>query len=95
MLPSAIHPSLIGHLDLIFGSGMQVFGSALAVTALAWGLGRRAALAEIFGPSRAAAPGHTGPIPSTLHALLLWWLRWAVPGALLAILFLYIRSRIE
>lgn len=37
VLPIAINPSIIGTLDLIFGSGMQVLGSMLVLLALTWG----------------------------------------------------------
>jgi neurotransmitter:Na+ symporter, NSS family len=37
-IPSSLYPSVIGTLDLIFGSGMQVFGSALCIIGLTWGL---------------------------------------------------------
>ncbi len=37
-LPSSLFPSIIGHLDLIFGSGMQVLGSTLCILGLTWGI---------------------------------------------------------
>lgn len=49
MLPSSFYPQTIAVLDLVFGSGMQALGSALALLALAWGLGRERALTQIFG----------------------------------------------
>ena len=78
MLPSALDPAMIGRLDLVFGSGMQVLGSALAVLALTWGLGREATLTQIFGGRRGRA-----------RMLYVHWLRWAVPGALLLVLLNY------
>ena len=78
MLPSALDPALIGRLDLIFGSGMQVLGSALAVLALTWGLGRETTLTQIFGGRRDRA-----------CLLYVHWLRWAVPGVLLFVLLNY------
>ncbi len=79
MLPSALHPPLIGVLDLLFGSGMQVFGSALAVLGIVWGLGRQTAVQEIFANSTWGARG-----------LYFSWMRWVVPGALFYVLATYI-----
>lgn len=83
MLPSALNPNLIGTLDLIFGSGMQVFGSALAVMAVAWGLGKSKTVAQVFANSSAST-----------QAIFYFWIRWVVPGALFCILILYIYSSI-
>ena len=82
MLPSALVPGTIGALDLIFGSGMQVLGSGLAIVALVWGMGRVPALRQMFGTATAS-----------WHPVLLLWLRWVVPGALILILIGYIRSK--
>ncbi len=79
MLPSALNPSIIGTLDLIFGSGMQMLGSALAIVGLFWGCGKAVAAAEIFA-------GKTGGFRSVYLA----WLRWAVPSTLAVMLVLYI-----
>ena len=49
MLPSAFNPEIIGTLDLIFGSGMQVLGSGLTIVALFWGCGYAVASRQIFG----------------------------------------------
>ena len=48
MTPTAIYPDLIGTLDLIFGSGMQVLGSGLAIITVCWGLGKSAMLKQVF-----------------------------------------------
>ena len=82
MLPSAIHPPLIAHLDLIFGSVMQVFGSCMAALAITWGLGRGATLTQLFGGE------HRG-----WRAAYFEWLRFVVPGALIAILAGYVYSK--
>lgn len=37
-LPSSLNPHLIGVLDLIFGAGMQVLGSLLAILGITWGI---------------------------------------------------------
>ena len=79
MLPSALKPEIIGTLDLIFGSGMQVLGSGLTIVALFWGCGYAVASRQIFGPS-----------PTTGQQRFLWWLRWAVPGALSVVLVSYV-----
>lgn len=89
MLPSALYPPLIEKLDLVFGSGMQVLGSALAVIGLVWGLGRAVTMGQIYGPGSA---GHSGA--RRWERACFWWLRWVVPGALLAILVSYIHSKI-
>jgi NSS family neurotransmitter:Na+ symporter len=77
--PSAHRPSLVATLDLVFGSGMQVFGAIVALVALTWGLGTETTLVQIFGERR------SGPIRWSV-----WWLRWVVPGVLLVILGLYV-----
>jgi NSS family neurotransmitter:Na+ symporter len=79
MWPSAHAPSLVATLDLIFGSGMQIFGAIVAVIALTWGLGAETTLMQIFAKRRSGAVRWS-----------VWWLRWVVPAVLLAILGLYI-----
>ena len=83
MLPSALDPDLIGVLDLIFGSGMQMLGSAIAVTTVAWGLGRLATKAQIFGS--ADRPWH-----DTYFA----WLKWVVPGVMFIVLASYLADNL-
>ena len=77
--PSAHSPALIGTLDLIFGSGMQVFGAIVAVVSIMFCLGRGVALAQIFD----------GRDNGWTRAYLLW-LRWVVPAALMLVLALYL-----
>jgi NSS family neurotransmitter:Na+ symporter len=79
--PSAFYPKLVGYLDLIFGSGMQILGSVFAVIGLTWGLSKMTAEKQI-----------TGGKTSTAFNLYFAWLKWVVPGALLAILISYIYS---
>ncbi len=79
MLPSALHPDIIGTLDLVFGSGMQMLGSALTIVALFWGCGRVVAATQIFG-------GRT----SRMRAIYLVWLQWVVPAVLGVMLVLYV-----
>lgn len=78
MLPSAVWPSLIGHLDLVFGSGMQIFGAMLAVAAVAWAV----------RPSLLQHADTT--LPGPVHGWFMAWLRWVVPPAFAAILILYV-----
>jgi len=73
--PVAFDNDLIGVLDLVFGSGMQLAGGLAAVIALGWGLGRARAAGALFGETTPAWGG-----------LYTQWLRWAVPLVLLAVL---------
>jgi len=79
-IPSVLSSSLIGKLDLIFGSGMQVLGSALCVICLTWCLSRSAVLKEMFNQESA----------KWWQKLLYLWIQWIVPFALLAVLASYI-----
>ena len=81
-LPSTLYPNLIGVLDLIFGSGMQVLGSGLAVIGLTWGLGRLISLKQIFLTER------------PWHRFFYFWLRWIIPLVLLSVLLGYIYDSI-
>ena len=83
MWPSAHTPSLVATLDLIFGSGMQIFGSIVAVVALTWRVGEESILTQVFGSQRSPA----------IRASL-WWLRWVVPVVLLVILGLYVAGSV-
>jgi NSS family neurotransmitter:Na+ symporter len=75
----------IGTFDLIFGSGMQVGGSLLAIVAVAWGFSRSHLAQQVFGHS-------------AKHGLRdrLWqlWLRWVIPGILMALLLGYVLSQL-
>lgn len=81
-LPSNLYPDLIGILDLIFGSGMQVFGSVLAVVGIIWGLGRNRALKQMFNIEETEG----------LRSFVFIWLKWVVPAVLLSVLIGYIYS---
>ena len=81
IFPSALDPSLIGVLDLIFGSGMQTLGSALAIIALCWGFGKSITLRQIFEKESG-------------NELFFLWLRWVIPGVLFAILIIYIYNSV-
>ncbi len=78
ILPTALNPSLIGKLDLVFGSGMQCLGSGLAILAVTLGLGRARALREMFGVERGRWLG-----------LIYFWMRWVIPVGLLITLVMY------
>lgn len=81
--PSAMYPNLIGWLDLIFGSGMQVLGSALALIALTWGIGSVRTLKELSSAS------------SFIQGSLFFsWIKWVVPLVLFVVLIGYIYSSI-
>lgn len=77
--PSTFYPSLIGVLDMVFGSGMQVLGSILSVIGLVWGLGKVTALKQIFNSKS-----------SRISNFSLTWLKWVMPIVLLTVLIGYI-----
>ncbi|MEO7659210.1 MAG: sodium-dependent transporter [Pyrinomonadaceae bacterium] len=79
-LPSNLYPSLIGTLDLVFGSGMQIFGSVLAIVGISWGLGKGTMFAELLGPE------------SISTKAVYFWIKWIVPAVLLSVLTGYIYS---
>jgi NSS family neurotransmitter:Na+ symporter len=74
-LPIAWNPHWIGTLDLLFGSGMFMVGSLLAVVGVGWGLGRTTLSDQL-------RPG----LPPALATLVTGWARYVVPLALAAIL---------
>ncbi len=84
IIPSAFNPSIISIMDLIFGSGMQMLGSCLAIIAICWGLGKGIALKQIF-------PGKQ----ERFQQVYFQWLKWIVPAALIATLILYIYDSIS
>jgi len=67
--------------DLIFGSGMQVIGSLFAVITMAWCIKKSDSLKEVAG-------GSGKPFPIFLY----WWIRIAIP---LAILFIGVNWLLE
>ncbi len=75
MLPTALDNALIGTLDLVFGSGMQLLGGLLAVLALGWGLGRLRAQTALFGDQH-----------GRWQLMYVHWLRWIVPLVILSVL---------
>jgi len=83
LIPITIKPSIIGTLDLIFGSGMQVLGSLLALLAVALGQKRAKMLKSIFGE-----------INKKWHILYYYWIKYCLPAVLLSVFIGYIISKI-
>lgn len=83
LIPIAISPSIIGVLDLVFGSGMQVLGSLLAILAIAWGQKRAKMLASVFGAET-----------KWWHTFYYYWVKWCLPAVLLSVFIGYIISKI-
>lgn len=83
MLPSSLDPGVVGTLDLIFGSGMQMLGSAIAVITVTWGLGQVRTNLQIFGV--------TSHGWQTSYFI---WLKWVVPGVMMVVLGSYVASNI-
>lgn len=81
--PSSLSPSLIGFLDLIFGSGMQVLGSALCILGLTWGLKKKYVCDDMFSNTN-----------QKIATFILFWIKWVIPITLLAVLVGYINETI-
>ena len=79
-LPSSLYPNIIGTLDLVFGSGMQVLGSVLCILGLTVGVGKTKALSQIF-QNENSKPWHT---------ILFFWIKWIIPLALFSVLIGYV-----
>ena len=84
MFPSAYWPWLIGHLDMIFGSGMQILGAAIAIIAVTRGL--RARVLDEAVMQR---------LPGALAGVARLWIHWVVPAVLLAILAGYVMEQVQ
>lgn len=78
--PSTLSPSIIGFLDLIFGSGMQILGSVLVVLGLTWGLQKEKVEHEMFLHKNDLVTRKLG----------IFWIKWVIPSALLIVLVGYI-----
>lgn len=72
-IPPMINLEIFVPWDLIFGSGGQTFGALVAVLTVGWVMRRATLLEQIAGPDA-----------STADRLLVRWLRWVVPLAVLA-----------
>ena len=83
--PSTLSPSIIEFLDLIFGSGMQIFGSVLCVLGLTWGLQKEKVEHEIFMNKRNSATRKVG----------IFWIKWIIPATLVIVLLGYIFDSIQ
>ena len=83
--PSAMDDQVIGALDLIFGSGMQLLGSGLTVIAIGWFIKRKVSIESIFGSET----------PGLKSRIFINWLRWVLPAALLIVLIGYIYDSIH
>lgn len=83
MLPSALDPSIVGTLDLVFGSGMQLLGSLIAIITVAWGLGIAKTKLQLFAGKSA-----------DWHDLYFLSLKWLIPAVILIILVGYIVSNL-
>jgi len=88
----AYQPSIIGTLDLIFGSGMQVFGSGISLLALTWGLGKRKTIMAVFNLSTKQFEQKT--VKRNLQSFYYYWIKWGIPIALFSVLFGYIYSKL-
>lgn len=69
--------------DLTFGSGMQTLGALVAAVTFGWALNRGAALRELAGEG---AEGSA--------RLLYLWVRWVIPGAILAVGAWWVASQV-
>lgn len=83
IIPCAFLGDIIPVLDLIFGSGMQVLGSCLAIISLCWFIGKKVTLFQFFGQKK-----------SIFGQVLFQWLKWLIPVALILTLLLYIIDNI-
>jgi len=72
-VPPMINLEIFVPWDLTFGSGGQTFGALVTVVTVGWVMRRATLLEQIAGAS-----------PSAADRALVLWLRWVVPGAVLA-----------
>jgi len=84
IIPSCFFPHIIGTLDLVFGSGMQVFGSLLAILAVTWYFNRLPFLQQLFKE----------PSNKFFFTITYIWIKWIIPLVLAAVLIGYIYSLI-
>lgn len=73
-VPPMLNLAIFVPWDLTFGSGGQTFGMLVAVLTVGWSMQRASVLREIARTQ-----------PSTFDRLLVHWLRWVVPTAILAV----------
>lgn len=84
-LPNSLYPNLIGILDLIFGSGMQVLGSVMTILGLTWGINKLRVMNSLF----------TGTGTTKARQVTYVWIKWVIPMALIAVLLGYIFDSIS
>ena len=73
-IPPMINNEVFIPWDLTFGSGMQTLGALVAAVTVGWAMNRGEAI-------RALSEGAPRPVPNWLYL----WIRWVIPGALLAV----------
>jgi len=73
-IPPMINNQVFIPWDLTFGSGMQTLGALVAAVTVGWAMNRGDAI-------RALSEGGPRPVPNWLYL----WIRWVIPGALLAV----------
>jgi len=73
-IPPMVNMKIFVPWDLTFGSGMQTLGALVAAVTFGWSLDRGTALRELASGS-----------PRALHRALHLWIRFVVPGAILAV----------
>ncbi len=81
-IPSMINMRIFVPWDLTFGSGMQILGSLLAIVALTWVVGRAEALRQLGGEG------------GRRWIWLYLWLRFVVPGLLIAIFIWWLLTEV-
>ncbi len=75
LLLFTLKPETVAIADLIFGSAGLMFGGALGLLALTWGIGKKKTLYQVFGQ-------RSGFLP----ILYFFWIKWIVPLILLVVL---------
>ena len=73
-IPPMVNMRVFVPWDLTFGSGMQTLGALVAALTAGWAFGRARLLEEISGPE-----------PTLSDRLLVTWVRFGVPGAMLTV----------
>ncbi len=84
-LPPMLNMRVFLPWDLTFGSGAQTAGVLVAVLAVGWGMERGAVLEGMWGKGGAGRDPAEAPPPHRWHLFLYHWIRWAIPGAILAV----------
>jgi NSS family neurotransmitter:Na+ symporter len=76
-LPPSLNMRVFLPWDLVFGSGMQILGSLLAIVTFGWCVNRSAAMAELSNDGTSAVP-----------LWLYYWIRFGIP-VLIVVLFVW------